>query len=127
MSYLKRKGIKRAGELYRFTEKEMNALVMDFVKEKTGMNLTLRVGYSDDEQELAVYGYDSSNPNIKATPDQREVLYNLGIDEQDISGVTEFFLPALFGSSDLEYTWYYDESTLMFKFLVKENRLSFTN
>ena len=124
MNYLKKKGIKRTGEVYHFTRKEMNTLAKDFVKETTGVDLELRVSYLHDEEELAIYGYDSCNPPKPITPEQKEALINLGIDEQDIAGVKKLLLPALFGSSDIDCTWYYDESnydesTLVFEFLIK--------
>lgn len=66
--YIENKGIKPTGIFYTFTQAEIDKLVVDFVKEKTGFVLDLTVGCLDeiydvyltwrDEDEDLIYSFE---------------------------------------------------------------------
>lgn len=63
-NYIENKGIKPSGVYYTFSQEEIEKLIIDFVKEKTGFVLNLTVGCLDEFYDVYVAWEDQDEDLI---------------------------------------------------------------
>lgn len=78
VNYIESKGIKPMGIYYTFTQKEIDQLVVDFVKEKTGFVLDFEVGCLDEIYDVYLTWRDQDEDLINSFEEFETLQENEG-------------------------------------------------
>jgi len=104
MSYIKQIGIKPTGEFYSFTQTEINKLVREFVKSRTGFDLDLTVGCLDEPYDVYISWNDESEELLEAFASHQENSDNpLGLHPEEDFMNRDHIFQEIFGVQVIGY------------------------
>lgn len=105
--YIQQKGYKPLGEIYRFKEEELEQILIDFVKEKTGLELKLQLGCLDEEYDVYVrWDIDDYEDIDEAfTPEEWKRINEVGLSTEEDFMNRDLLLSQVFGSDFVSITF----------------------
>lgn len=114
MSYAEKKKVQPVGVIYQFTQKEIDGLVESYVKEKTGLDLNLRVGCFDDNRHDVFVSWeieDLDEFEDTITLEQEKKIEELGLSYQEDFMNRDNLFEAIFNTKVIGYFCYDDHET----------------
>jgi hypothetical protein len=98
--YIRQKGYKPMGEIYRFKEEELQQIFIDFVKEQTGLELKLQLGCLNEAYDVYVRWDidDYEDIDDAFTPEEWERINKVGLSTEEEFVNRDLLLSQVFGS-----------------------------
>lgn len=100
MNYALKNGYKPSGEIYILSQEEINKLVNEYVKEKVGIELNLKVSCLDEEYDVYIEWNEEEEIEEIYSDEQLKKIEELGLQPEEDFINRDNLIQAIFGSKD---------------------------